>query len=355
MNYKNKEINFGDRITKIREGYFNQKLIEKKLLPITKGNKKVTHQELVDIIKTITGKDSGSKQSIIDWTTKNTLPKIDVVVALAEALDVSIEYMLGISDAMDSATEKETAPFRELGFTHETWELLNKHKEKVKETYNGSFLPDDYMLQDETMSVLNKIICYKNNVDNEDIAFPILDSIGSYLDISSLAPFHKIRTINLDALTGAFDSVYQQIFKDAISRPYTKEEIDEYINYNSLFCGATIDASTFRPEEDESCAIFIRTKRIAAETSRFLKGSSLGESEIEELESTAFYQLKMRLSKLKLEMITKSVEDLRLNIRILQSKSKISSVDKKANEIHIKRIQEEIDWLEELISYYEKE
>ena len=106
-----KEIKFKRRMEEIKKGVYNQDFIDGDYLAPERLDTKLSNQELIDIIKEIVFKESGteikgSKQTITDWTS-GTLPHLSIVVCLANFfgymfLRISLDKLVNDNGHSDS-------------------------------------------------------------------------------------------------------------------------------------------------------------------------------------------------------------------------------------------------------------
>ena len=125
---KEREFNFAKRLREILKGDYNDEFIAAGHLPAakTKGTP-LTNQEVIDIIKAITNKESGSKQSITDWL-GSTTPKMEYIIKLAEFFGASIDWMIGLTDNRTPEKQDEETLFRKLGISRESWQALTQNR-----------------------------------------------------------------------------------------------------------------------------------------------------------------------------------------------------------------------------------
>lgn len=365
-----KLIKFGDVLRgEVMPGAFTDKLIEGEYLPPTKTEKALSNQEVIDIIKKVLKKDTGSKASVTQWISGDTIPKLDMVVALAYALGVSVDWLLGRHKVPSIELQATYEPFKQLGISKDAWEILNKYKNYLLETSKqDGFIPDNdnlFELYDEQLIALNMILEHYV-VENGKITFPILKGLYSYLDIAAQQPFLKMKSSIFDFFSDKNAAVTQTILSDSdFYKPLSAEEIEEYISEHNLFCSPDekIDIDTFNPDEDKKCDYYIKSKRISNGVLNLLKEgpANLGEADIEEMDANAFYQLKLQLSKLKAKKIKEQIEELNKKIKFYKDAlTKLDSDDNENNNTYIyfsteiEKTIKEIDRLNELLSYYEK-
>lgn len=365
-----KLIKFGDVLRgEVMPGAFTDKLIEKKHLPPTKTEKALSNQEVIDIIKKVLKKDTGSKASVTQWISGDTIPKLDMVVALADALGVSVDWLLGRHEATSIELQTSYEPFKQLGISKDAWEILNKYKNHLlKTSKEEGFVPENdnlFELYDEQLIALNTIIEYCF-IKDDKITFPVLDAVYSYLDITSQQPFYKMKTAIFDFFSDRNVIVSNTMISDSdFYKPYTTAEVEEYLAEHNALCypSEKIDITTFKPEEDAKCDYYIKSKRVSRGVLDLLKESvgNMGQSSIEEMDSNAFYQLKLQLSKLKAMKIKEQIEELNKKIKFYKDAlTKLDSNDNENNNTYIyfsteiENTSKEIDRLNELLSYYEK-
>ena len=365
-----KLIKFGDVLRgKVMPGAFTDKLIEGEYLPPTKTEKALSNQEVIDIIKKVLKKDTGSKASVTQWISGDTIPKLDMVVALADALGVSVDWLLGRHEVPSIELQTTYEPFKQLGISKDAWQILNKYKNHLLKTSKeeGFVTENDnlFELYDEQLIALNTIIEYCF-IKDDKITFPVLDAVYSYLDISSQQPFLKIKSSIFNFFSDKNAAVTQTILSDSdFYKPFTTEEVEEYISEHNLFCSPDekIDIDTFNPDEDKKCDYYIKSKRISNGVLNLLKEgpANLGEADIEEMDANAFYQLKLQLSKLKAKKIKEQIEELNKKIKFYKDAlTKLDSNDNENNNTYIyfsteiENTSKEIDRLNELLSYSEK-
>lgn len=162
----------------ILTGKFNKVLIKKGLIPDSKQNSPLTNQDVIDIVKKQTGKDKGSKQSVTDWL-DGTLPKIEVISALADACDVTVDWLIGKSTAQSIEEEEGYRPFERLGLSLEAYQALKKIANK--------HLHDDSLNVIETLNT----ILEDYDEDCDTVNFNTLNAISRYLDIGN-RPFYRL-------------------------------------------------------------------------------------------------------------------------------------------------------------------
>ncbi len=346
------ETNFKDILSEeILKGHFNHIFIEKGYLPTSKLNKSLNHQEFIDIVKKITGKEKGSKQSVKDWLTGSS-PKLEVLIALADVLEVTVDWLLGRTQAKSLDAQEGYEPFKQLGFSYEAWKTLTKYKdifvEEEKDIHSDDpdyLIPDDYMVENKYMKTLSSII-ENCNFDGDETLFPILEGLYRYIDVVAQSPFYKVNSTLFAQNIGIIATGREVIDESSdFYKPYTKEEIEDYVMHHNFTCSPNdiIDIATFNPKTDKKCDNFIKYKRAAEIIVKQIENRS-EVSNLEEMDNDAFHYLKSELRKLKIEEIKKAIEFQRSWIDRLS--------DSDNNSLYM--AQNKIEELEKLLSYYEK-
>lgn len=226
MAIENKQ--FRDRLRdNILTGEFNDILIKKGLLPESKRDCPLVNQDIIDIIKKQTGKDKGSKQSVTDWL-GNSIPKLDVIIALADACGVTVDWLLGRASAKSIEEEQGYKPFEDLGFSIEAYQALikldNRHRTSVDYPY----------IINKEMDALN-LILEDCTVEDDTISFNTLKMLGDYFDLL-FSPFYKYDKHFIDTMERNANNevdnkhLIQQLRANA--KLSSAEEMDTELFYN---------------------------------------------------------------------------------------------------------------------------
>lgn len=86
------------------------------------------------------------------WENGKTVPDFDTVIKLANYFEVSVDYLVGNSDAKKSEDEKVIA---DLGLTNKSIETIKKMKTRFAQTkIKGSLFPDDERSQLDVFNAL---------------------------------------------------------------------------------------------------------------------------------------------------------------------------------------------------------
>lgn len=319
-----KEIKFKRRMEEIKKGVYNQDFIDGDYLAPERLDTKLSNQELIDIIKEIVFKESGteikgSKQTITDWTS-GTLPHLSIVVCLANFFGASVDWMLGFSDNRTAEKQDEELLFRRLGISRESWLALSKNRELIEdgvvtiqtinENDNSSSI-DDFVMDDENIIALNNILS-DYIVEDGEIIFPVLKGIHKYMDIESQKPSVKVDCSILDSIRNAYDinnSMIAYEMDEDLDRPYTNEEVEKYVQWYNSEEDADIKIESFNPEDDNQFKDFIKRLRIQNLIYNYILTSSK-ELNIEELEVEALSYLKSNLRNLKIKHIRSEIDKL---------------------------------------------
>ena len=338
-----KKEGFSNRIGDLLNGRYNDILIKKGYLSEDKRETTLTAQELIDIIKRKMGVNKGSKQSITDWQ-QGTSPKLNVVIHIADLLDVSIDWLVGKDKTPSIQEEADYKPFMRMGFSTKTYEVLKQHKNYYEEIHNkfdggnSQDIPEDFMVNKGYMNVLNFII-ENMEKDGDQIKLPILDGLDRYLNVEAHDNFYKIRELDVQMLS-VFNPAVSFVMedKDSYNAPFTAEEIEEYIEYYNDNCqeGSEIDINSFVADNDENCSTYIKTKRISDRImTRFLKSANI--STIEDIDTDALFFLKTQMVNAKVKQIENILDAER---QLIKSMIKEEGLSKKEIE---KRVEDELD------------
>lgn len=96
---------------------------------------KLSYQDMGDIAGV-------TSQAVFKWGNPNspTTPKMEYIQRLSDAYDVSVPWLLGLSDVPNDENERDFSPFKELGFSYKAYEnlcQLKKQGEDMKSLMQG--------------------------------------------------------------------------------------------------------------------------------------------------------------------------------------------------------------------------
>lgn len=163
---------FSDRLRELLNGAYSDRV------PYLK--KQLEHKSCLsseDIAKVI----GTSKQTVANWI-NGTSPKADFLVELAKAYKVSVDWLVGLSDAESIEQQEQYAPFKELGFSYKAYENLIKLKEQgenlsalmqginyILEQSDIDDIPGDYEPETNTLPIVG-----------HSLSLPIVDALNRF-------------------------------------------------------------------------------------------------------------------------------------------------------------------------------
>ena len=158
---------FQSNLRELLNGKYSERIpaLDKKI----KSGKTLSNEDIAKVIST-------SKQVVGNWILGSE-PKPEMLIRLAKAYGVSIDWLLGVDEAADHVTQQEYAPFKELGFSYKTYSNLLRLKEQNPEAHQAY------------MRVLNIILEQEHETTRYNGATLDLDTIPNNTALEYLVTF----------------------------------------------------------------------------------------------------------------------------------------------------------------------
>lgn len=200
-------------------------LIEDTLKVLRKADLIVTRtvfSERLKIIIKLKGIDNYSimawlgikQQTFSDYINNRTLPNTLKIITLARHLNVSMNYLLGLSDVMNSKEYSAYEIFKKFGFSAAAFNALNEHRKidlPVRFRYSHLLTTLNFLLEEQDMKTL--------------------ESLSDYLTYGLSDAYYKIKTSDMFDFE---DRVISLIEKGSRIKKIKKEISDFRLNMNML-------------------------------------------------------------------------------------------------------------------------
>ena len=256
---------FQDRLRMLLAGKYSERNPE--LDQKVKSGKTLTTEDIAHAIGT-------TKQTISKWQT-GTTPKMDMIVRIAQAYNISTDWVVGLDDLPTREGQSGYTPFMEMGIDTDAYNNLMEVKRSSPERYNqlisalNSILHDTELLHNGRPVSIEEATAYNYKTE---LSFPILRTIAEYLDDTDekymFASMHDVAELIQKGVEDS-DNKFNELTAFAYEKFFTPkaEVLDAYKLSNvsqalkeykkACFSGLVIsDGKTLALEWPHACGVF---------------------------------------------------------------------------------------------------